>query len=283
MAKYIYLNHKLVPEDKALVSVFDRSYLYGEGVFETLRAYNGHVAFSDLHYERLKKNCRYLKIEVPVDKSSFEKALIKTINVNKIKNAYIRTTISPVGASFGLEKPKKTKTNFSIFCKEFTGRPKVLYEKGARVIIVKSAPSDHPSMANIKSTNYLNKMIARNEVIGAKADEGIFCSPDGKVLEGSSTNIFLVKNGRLVTPAVTEGILAGITRNVVLNLAEANGIEASERPVNADELAGCDEIFMTGSTTEILPVKELVNVTTKTPVPGPVTKKIMEAYKRLLP
>lgn len=283
MAKYIYLNNQLVPEKEAKISIFDRSYLYGEGVFETLRAYNGHVAFSDLHYERMKKNCKRLNIDMPVDKHSFEKILLKTINANNIKDAYVRVTVSPVGASFGLKKPQRMTTNFSVFCKEFTGRPDDLYNFGAKVIVVKSAPSDHPTMADIKSTSYLNKMIARDEVVKLNADEGIFCSPEGKVLEGSSTNIFMVRGEKITTPLIKEGVLSGITRNVILNLAEANGIEISEAQIDLKDLKRCDEIFLTGSTTEVLPVKELVDVTEKNPAPGPITKRIMAAYKALLP
>lgn len=283
MAKFIYINNKIVPESDALISVFDRSYLYGEGIFETLRSYGGHVAFADLHYERLKKNCKRLNIDVSLDKHSFEKAILKTINANDLKDAYIRVTVSPVGASYGLAKPKKMTTNFSIFCNEFKGRPKELYQKGAKVIIVRDIPSDPPFMADLKSTNYLNKIMARDEIIEKKADEGVFCTPQGKILEGSASNIFIVKKGRLYTPPISEGILPGITRSLVLNLAESVGLKTSEAPININELRDCDEVFLTGSTAEILPVKELVDVATKSPSPGPVTRKVMEAYKALLP
>ena len=283
MGKFIFLNNKLVPENEALVSVFDRSYLYGEGVFETLRAYKGHVAFSDLHYERLKRNCRRLNIDLPLDKHSFEKALLKTINANNVKEAYIRVTVSPVGASYGLEKPKKLDTNFSVFCKEFSGKPRKVYEKGARVIMVRSVPSEHPLMASLKSTNYLHKMLARDEVIKARADEGIFCTPGGNILEGSATNIFIVKDGELFTPPISEGVMPGITRNIILNLAEANGFRIHETPISMKELKACDEVFLTGSTTEILPVREVIDISDKVPSPGPVTKKMMETYHSLLP
>jgi branched-chain amino acid aminotransferase len=283
MTKFIFINNKIVPEEEARISIFDRSYLYGEGVFETLRAYSGHAAFSDLHYERLKKNCKRLRIDLPLNKEGFEKAINRTLQANGLKNAYIRVTVSPVGASYGMEKPKNLLINTTIFCKEFTGRPPRLYQSGAKVIIVKGAPSDHPVMADLKSTNYLNKMLARDEVIRAKADEGLFCSASGRVLEGSATNVFVVKNGELFTPPVAEGILPGITRSVVMNLAEGNGIRVHEESILFDDLKTCDEIFLTGSTTEILPVKELVDVARKSVSPGPVTKRVMEVYKNLLP
>lgn len=283
MTDYIYLNNKIVPEKEASISVFDRSYLYGEGVFETLRAYNGHVAFADLHYERLTKNCKKLTIDLPLSKHNFEKALIKTLQKNKMKEAYLRVTVSPVGASFGLKRPKNMSTNFSIFCKKFNGRPKPLYEKGARVILITKAPSDHPTMANIKSTNYLNKMIARDEVVRADADEGLFCTPDGMVLEGSATNIFIVYKGEVLTPPLSEGVLPGITRNLVLQVADSAGLTAREVPISMKQLKACEEVFLTGSTTEILPVREIAHVAKKSPAPGPVTKKVIRAYQDLLP
>jgi len=283
MSQYVYVNNKVVPKSEALISIFDRSYLYGEGAFETLRAYNGHVAFSDLHYERLKKNCKSLGIDLPVDKHGFEKAIIKLLNANDIKDAYIRVTVSPVGASFGMEKPKKMSTNLTIFCKSFHGRAKKLYTDGAKIILIQNIPSDHPTMARLKSTNYLYKMMARDEVIRERADEGIFCTQDGKGLEGSATNIFMIKRGEIITPPISDGLLPGITRDLVLHLAETLGLKFYESPVHIEELKMCDEVFLTGSVTEVLPIRELVGLTTKGPIPGPVTSQIMNAYQDLLP
>lgn len=282
MAKYIFINNKIVPEKDALISVFDRSYLYGEGAFETIRAYSGHIAFCDLHYERLKKNCKRLGIDLPIDKHGFEKAILKTINANNIKNAFVRVTVSPVGASYGIAKPKKLGTNLSIFCKEFNGKPRELYEHGAKVILVK-VPSDHPVMANIKSTNYLYKMLARDEITNAGADEGIFCTPDGRALEGSATNLFIIKHGELYTTPIEDGVLPGITRNIVLQVAETAGIATHEASISLRDLQSCDEVFLTGSTAEVMPVRELVELSKKSGIPGPVTKKITEAYRALLP
>lgn len=283
MSKFVFINNKVVPEKSATISVFDRSYLYGEGVFETLRAYEGRLPFVDLHYERLKKNCKRLGIDVPVDRAGFEKAIKKTLAANNIKNASIRVTLSPIGASHGIAKPKNMRVNFSIFCSSYTGRAKELYSKGARVIIIKDVPCDHPSMADIKSTNYLNKMLARDQVIKFKADEGVFCTPEGKVLEGSATNIFIVKNKNVITPPISDGILAGVTRNVVLNLAEGKGLDVRESTITMDDLKNSDEIFLTGTTTEILPVKEFIKFCEKKSSPGPVTTELMQAYKDLLP
>lgn len=282
MPNKIYINGKLVPEDSASISVFDRSYLYGEGVFETMRAYNGRPAFCDMHYHRLKANCEKLEIELPVDEYAFEHDVVKVVNANKLKDAFIRVTVSPVGLSAGLARPLKMATNFLIFARPFKGRPDETYKTGAKIIIVESVFADDPGVAEIKSTNYLTKMIARREVVSKKADEGIFQSRDGFLLEGTATNLFAVKKGRVFTPPLGDGCLPGITRWVVIGLAEELDIPCKETSLDKADLKGVDEIFLTGSTSEILPVREIVGVTKKTPVPGPITARLMKAYKRLV-
>ena len=277
----IYINGNLLAEANAVISVFDRSYLYGEGAFETMRAYNGRPAFCDMHYHRLRANCEKIRIDLPVDEYAFEHAVVKTINANKLKNAYVRVTVSPIGASVGLERPAKMKTNFVIFAKPLKERPKEHYEKGARVILVESVFADDPEMAEIKSTNYLTKMLARMEISGKKADEGLLLNRAGSILEGSATNLFVVKNGVLFTPPLSDGCLPGITRWVVMGLAEGLKIPCRESSLRIADLKKVDEIFLTGSTAEILPIREVIKLTKKT-APGPVTKALMNAYKGLV-
>lgn len=282
MPTKVYINGKLVPEEQAKVSVFDRSYLYGEGVFETMRGYNGRPAFCDMHYHRLKANCDTLKIELPVDEYAFERTVVRTINANKLKEAYVRATVSPVGASVGLARPNKMRTNFVIFVKPYKGRPEEVYLKGARVIVVNSVYADDPEVAEIKSTNYLTKMIARMEVSEAKADEGLLQSRDGLMLEGTGSNLFVVKKGRIFTPPLSDGCLPGVTRWVIIGLAEKLGIVFGEQSLHLDDLIGADEIFMTGSTAEVMPVREIAGLSKKANTPGPVTLKLMREYKKMV-
>lgn len=282
MPNKVYINGKFIFEDTAAVSVFDRSYLYGEGAFETMRAYDGRPAFCDMHYHRLKSNCEKLKIELPLDEYGFEHAVVKTINVNKLKEAYVRVTTSLVGASMGLARPQKLKSNFVIFAKQFHRRPQSVYQRGAKVCVIKSVYADDPDIAEIKSTNYLTKMLARMEVIDNKCDEGLFQNREGLVLEATAANLFVVKKGRVFTPPLGDGCLPGITRWVVIGLCEELKIPCEEASMYLNDLKAVDEIFLTGSTSEVLPVREVAGAFKKSGAPGPVTKKLMSVYKNLV-
>lgn len=281
MSHKIYINGKIVPEGEALISVFDRSYLYGEGVFETMRAYNGRPAFCDMHYHRLKANCEKLKIELPVDEYAFERDVVKTINANKVKDAVVRVTISPVGLSIGLARPPRLSTNFVIIVRKFKGHPEEVYRRGAKVILVESVFADDPDMAEIKSTNYLTKMIARLEVTGKKADEGLLQNRGGFILEGTATNLFIVKDGCLFTPPLSDGCLPGITRWVLMGIAEKLKIKCVEKSVRLEDLQKADEVFLTGSTSEIMPAREIVGVLKKA-APGKITSRLMRTYKEMI-
>ena len=235
-----------------------------------------------MHYHRLATNCEKLKIELPVDQYAFEHDVVRTINANKFKDAFVRVTVSPVGLSIGLARPQKLSTNFIIFAKPFKPRPIEIYEKGATVIVVESVYADDPEVAEIKSTNYLTKMLARMEVTDKKADEGLFQNREGCLLEGTATNLFVVKKGRLFTPPLGDGCLPGITRWVVMGLAENLKIPCKEASLYLEDLKSVDEIFLTGSTSEILPVREVCGYTKKGVAPGPVTRKLARAYKEIV-
>jgi len=183
----------------------------------------------------------------------------------------------------GLARPPKMTTNFVLFVKPFKGKPSELYQNGAKLVVVESVYSDGPELAEIKSTNYLTKIIARLEVVQKKADEGIFLNRDGFVVEGTASNIFVVKRGIIYTPPLSDGCLPGITRFVVMGLAENLNISCKETSFDLDELKSADEIFLTGSTSEILPVKEIVGFVKVSPAPGQLTKRLMKAYKQLIP
>jgi len=278
----IYVNGKMMPEAGAAVSVFDRSFLYGEGAFETMRTYKGRPAFCDMHYHRLKSSCEKLKIELPLDEYAFEHAVVKTINVNKLKEAFVRVTISPVGLSMGIERPPKLSTNVVIIAKQFKGRLASVYAGGVSLVMVESVFADDPLMAEIKSTNYLTKMMARMEVSEKRADEGLFVNRKGLVLEATAANLFIVKNECAVTPPLTDGCLPGITRWVVMGLASELGVPMEEASIRPADLGDAEEIFITSSTSEVLPVREVRGITKKKNTPGPVTVRLMKAYRELV-
>lgn len=278
----IFINNRLVPEKQASISVFDRSYLYGEGVFESMRAYHGKPAFISLHYHRLNENCRALGIDMPFDQYAFEKSVIKTLQTNHLKSAYIRVTVSSVGISVGISRPRKIKSNVVIFCKRYRQPDEKIYHRGARVIIVNSICGEDPRLASIKSTSYLPKMLARQEIEKAGVDEGLLQGPQGLILEASSSNVFIVKGDTIYTPPISDGILPGITRFVVLGLADTLRIRLVEQHLTIEDLEDADEIFLTGSLKEILPIREVVELTQKI-APGEITLRLMAAYQALLP
>lgn len=283
MPSIVYVNGKLIPEREALISIYDRSYLYGEGVFETMRAYNGKIAFADLHYHRMRENCKALKIDLPLDEYAFEKALTKTLKLNNLRDAYVRAIVSPIGVSIGITRPAVMQTNTVIFCKPFAGRPASIYKHGAKVIMIETVANEPEKLASIKSTSYLTRMLGRLEVQTKRADEGLFKNSSGFITEGTASNLFIVKDGVLITPPPSDGLLPGITRKIVISLAEGENMAFREDHITLDDIMSSDEIFMTGSTTEILPVREVVGITTKKEVPGKVSRRLMEAYRNLLP
>jgi branched-chain amino acid aminotransferase len=181
MSGIIYVNGKLLPEEEAQISVFDRSYLYGEGVFETMRAYNGKVAFSDLHYHRMRDNCKRIRIDLPLDQHAFEKAVAKTLQANQMRDAYVRITASPVGPSIGLFRPPRTDTNMVIYCGTLEERRLALYKQGSRLLLLQTVTAEIGKLATLKSTSYLVRMLGRVEVQAAGADDGLFRNAAGYV------------------------------------------------------------------------------------------------------
>ncbi len=272
-----FLNGQLVDEAQARVSIFDRSYLYGEGVFETLRSYDGHVAFLDRHYNRLKKNCEALCIPLQVDVKTLGEWFEKTLRANDLKEASVRLTLSSQGASTGLAKPKSMPVNLSIFCSPIT-IDLHLYQTGVETAITTSVINDEPKIAGIKSTNYLTKMRARDEAVATGVYEGLLTNSAGYIIEGSRTNLFLVQQGILLTAPFSDGLLPGVTREVVLELAAELGIALRETHITKELLQTADELFLTGTTTEIMGIHTVRGVTKKSKTPGPVTQSLHQAY-----
>lgn len=278
----VYINGRMVPARKATISVFDRSYLYGEGVFETVRTYDGIVAFVPQHFRRLKDNCARLAIDLPLDASGFARALQRTLTANRLRNAMLRITISPVGRSPSLRRPRVVRSNIVIFPRPLPTHNPQRYRHGAQVILVQSVVADDPAIATIKSTSYLTRMLARLEVQRAGADEGLLANARGWIIEGTATNLFLVRRQRLYTPPIKDGALPGVTRHVILQLAQQLGIHCREAHITTAQLRIADELFLTGSSTEILPIRSIRRLTTKRTIPGPITQQLMTAYQHVV-
>lgn len=281
MTHLIYCNGRFVQEKDAKISVFDRSYLYGEGSFETLRAYNGHISFLNLHFHRLRENCNALGLDLPLDEFAFGRMLQQLVNRNKLPNAYLRVTVSAVGLSMGMDLPRQLPVQVVAFCRPLHERPAKWYTRGAKLIVAQTVMADQPRLSMIKSTNYLSKMFARREANAAGAADALLTNARGRLLEGSASNLFAIKNGRLITPPISDGILPGVTRSVVLGIADTLEVPWREAHFTEKTLREADEIFITGSTSEILPIAEVVGIC-KTKAPGPITKLLTIAYKSLV-
>lgn len=274
-----WLNGNLIDEEKATVSIFDRSYLYGEGVFETLRCYQGRPAFLDRHYRRLTNNCQRLEIPLTLSEHQFNTAVHDLLKANAMQEAVIRITVSTVGATFGVGRPKNPKTNITLFCRKIELDPK-LFENGVTILPLTNLINDSKEIAGIKSTSYLTKMIARALTAKAQAYEAILKNFKGNWVEGSRTNLFIVLDQTLITPPLEEGILNGITREVVLEIAKEKKIPYRETAITDVMLKNADAIFLTGSTSEVMPVREVQGIWKKEITADAITKKLQEEYRK---
>lgn len=276
----VWLNGKIVDETKAVVSVFDRSYLHGEGAFETLRCYNERPAFLTAHFERLLSTAQTLGLKFPLAESDLESAIRELLQANHLHEAVVRFTLSAVGTVFGVSRPKEMPTNISIYAIPSSIDPK-LYETGVKVIPIHDFTNDAPQIAGMKSTSYLTKMIARMKASENGAYEALLKNRDGFWTEGSRTNFFIVKERILLTPPLSDGLLPGITRQNVLNIAQKNAIPLREVHITSEDLKSADEIFLTGSGTEIMPVCEVIGLCKKAINKKSLTQKIYDQYNQL--
>ncbi|MBI5196703.1 MAG: branched-chain-amino-acid transaminase [Nitrospirae bacterium] len=276
----IYLNNKLVLRDKALISVFDHGFLYGDGIYETLRAYDG-VAFKfDEHIERLFRSAAMIGLKIPMSPADIKKAVYKTIRANKLKEAFIRINISRGAGPIGLDPRLCPEPTFVIICNPFKDYPEQYYEKGVKVVIV-NVRRNFKNALNpmIKSLNFLNNVLANIEGMKEDAHEAIMLNYKGYIAEGTTSNIFFIKNKTLFTPELEVGILDGITRRIILNLADEAGMKLSEGRFIPDDVYDADEVFISSTTREIMPVTKIddIKIGSKT---GRITKALLAAYRK---
>ena len=275
----VYIDGKYYPKKEAKISVFDHGFLYGDGVFEGIRAYEGCVFKLNEHINRLYESAKSIELIIPLSKAEFKNAIIETLNRNKLKDAYIRVVVSRGIGTLGLNPTLCPKASIIIIADYLAP----LFEgKNATAIIAftrrNSVTAINPM---IKSLNYLNNILARIEANKAGVNEALMLNQNGTVCEGTGDNIFIVKAGVIITPPPSAAILLGITRQVVIDLAEKEGIKVVERSITVHELYNADESFFTGTAAEIAP---LVNVDGKligTGKPGPVTTMLIDNFKKI--
>ncbi len=278
MPNLVYLDGNFVPADEAKISVFDHGFLYGDGLFETMRSYNGKIFLLAEHLDRLENSAEAVGLGLPFSRMQINKVFNKLIELNG-ENLYIRLTVSrgpgPVGIDPGLcPKPTVVITSKPISYNE------QLYNEGARAVFVKTLRNlAGATMPEVKSLNFLNNILAKREVIEAGADEGFMTNYREEVAEGTVSNLFIVKNGCLITPTLSSGLLGGITRQRILKIAAEAGIPVEEKVLYKNDFYEADEVFYTNSGSEVVPVTILDDRDVGTGKPGEITLKLLNKYR----
>ncbi|MCS7116055.1 MAG: branched-chain-amino-acid transaminase [Nitrososphaerales archaeon] len=274
----IYINGTFYKEDEAKISVFDHGLLYGDGIFEGIRVYDGRIFMLDEHLDRLYESAKTINLQIPLSKEEFRKAIIETARKNGVRDAYIRPIVTRGYGGLGLD-PRNCKAPTVIIIVQ-SAPPMLTKGKAVRAIVSsirKNPPFCLPPM--VKSLNYLNNILAKIEAINAGVDEAIMLDWRGYISEGTATNIFIVKDRVLNTPPLYASILAGITRRVVIELAKELKIDVIERDITLHELYNADEAFLTGTGPEIQPIIEVDKRKIGTGEPGPITLKLTDAFR----
>jgi len=279
----VWMNGELRDAADAAVSVFDHGLLYGDGVFEGIRIYNGRIFRAKAHVDRLFDGAKAIRLEIPATKDEIIDAMYETLRANDLDDGYIRVVVTRGAGSLGIDPFGCAEPCLIIIADKIQLYPKELYETGMSVIIA-STPRNSPNALDprIKSLNYLNNILARMEAADAGVGEAIMLNADGLVAEASADNVFIVRDGVVATPPVYAGILGGITRDVVLTLAGELGIEVIEREMSRYDLYSAHECFLTGTGAEVVPVTKIDGRIIGDGGVGPITRQLMAAFHALV-
>ncbi|BAF58706.1 MAG: branched-chain-amino-acid transaminase [Pelotomaculum sp.] len=278
----IYLDGEFVPKERAVVSVFDHGLLYGDGVFEGIRAYHNRVFKLREHLDRLYDSARTIALEVPLTKDEMQEIVLETMRRNNLREGYIRLVITRGVGDLGLDPRKCKKPTIFCIAASIQLYPDELYEKGLEVITV-STRRNIPSAVNprVKSLNYLNNIFAKLEANLVGVPEAIMLNNENYVAEATGDNIFIVKNGVLITPPNYVGILEGITRNTVIDIARQRGITVEEKVFTLFDVYTADECFFTGTAAEVIPVVKVDGRPIADGKPGEMTWELIAAFREL--
>jgi branched-chain amino acid aminotransferase len=275
----IYMNGKFVDPDKAKVSVFDRGFMYGDGVFETMRGYTGTVFKLDSHLERLFISLDVLGIKHKYSKRYLRDAVYRTLQTNGLSSAYIKLAVTRGEGRFGIGHKDRFSPNLVITAKNFEGYPGWMFDVGLSAGVTGTQNEKSP-ISGLKTLNYLPYILARFDAQDSGYDEAILTNTKGFITEGATSNVFLVKDGRLITPSLESGILPGITRGVIIEIARRLKMVVKEKSVTRRELFGADEIFLTNSLAEVLPVTKVDSKRVGTGIVGDTTKLLHISYQK---
>jgi branched-chain amino acid aminotransferase len=282
MKEIVYLNGDFIQAYQARLSPFNYGFLYGYGIFETMRSYDGSIFRLDRHLARLHESARAIKISEQLSAFDLEKACKDLLKANKLTDARVRLTVT--AAEGDIVPNPDTCDGITVFiaARKLTPLPNGKYEQGYSAIVSAYRRNSFSPIANLKSTSYLENFLVRQESKDAGVEEAVLLNDQGFVCEGSRTNIFLVNGQMLITPSIESGALPGITREAVLELATSTGITAVVKQTELRELLAASESFVTSSTIEIMPLTRLDNKPVGSGKPGPLTLQLMSSYRQLV-
>jgi len=281
--RLIYMNGEYVAPEDAKVSVFDHGFLYGDGIFEGIRAYSGNVFRLKEHIDRLYDSAKSIMLDIPMSKQQMSDLVVETVRKNNLHDAYIRLVISRGKGNLSLDPSSCHQPMVIIIADKVKLFSKEMHEKGLTIVTV-ATRRNTPDALNpmIKSLNYLNNILVKIEANLAGVSEALMLNAQGYVTEGSGDNLFIVKNGKLLTPPTYLGALEGITRKAIMDLAEKAGYVVEEKPFTRHDVYVADEAFLTGTAAEVIAVTKVDGRVIGEGAPGPITKSLLKGFQELV-
>lgn len=283
MERWIYVNGEFVKKEDAKISVFDHGFLYGDGIFEGIRVYNGNIFKCKEHIDRLYDSAKSILLDIGYTKEEITEKMAEAVRLNGMKDAYIRLVVSRGAGDLGLDPRRCPKSTVIIIVEKLSIFPKEQYETGVRIITVPTRRNTPDALnPKIKSLNYLNNVLVKIEANQAGVSEALMLNAQGYVCEGSGDNIFVIKNNVIYTPPSYLGALEGITRNAIMELATEAGYTVKEEPFTRHDVYIADEVFLTGTAVEVIAVHEVDGRVIGDGRPGPVTNALLERFRRIV-
>src|SRR3989338_4495970 len=279
----IWINDHMVPETKAKISIFDRGFLYGDGVYETVRVYEGKIFIAEAHWKRLRKSLKGIHLQIPWSNLNLTEACLKTVQANGLKECLTRITITRGRGEVGYDPKSCQNPSLVIFASPIRKDLLHLWLNGVKISVVPVRRNHRKSLnPALKTINCLNGILAKIESLKENAFEGVFLNLEENLAEGTISNIFIIKNRILKTPSLECGILDGVTRGAVIEAAKKQKIKVEETKINVSELLRADEIFLTSTTMEIMPVIQVDKKPIRNSAPGPISKILHKTLRSLI-
>jgi branched-chain amino acid aminotransferase len=281
MSLKVWIDGKFYDQENARISVYDHGLLYGDGVFEGIRVYRGKIFECDAHLRRLFDSARGIRLTPPLSAEQIKAAAEETIRINNFTDCYIRLVITRGRGYLGLNPNKCSNPTVFIIADTIELYPPETYEKGMS-IITSTVVRTHPNSLSprIKSLNYLNNILAKIEAADAGVAEAVMLNQDGNVAECTGDNVFIARHGQVQTPTTADGILEGVTRGVIIELCKMMSIPCIEKTLQRQDLYIADELFLTGTAAEVVPVTRVDGRPIGPGVPGPITRRLMDAFHK---